>query len=121
MGRNDDTNQGYLFSELISTFRFNDRVAFNVNPKYFYSEVESFGGLGFSSYINLLDNIQLIPEINTSFKNDSNFNSTLALRYSYSSEKSIDLYYSNDPCIQDIGQLLEDNGYRFGMKLNFLY
>ena len=53
MGRNDDTNQGYLFSELISTFRFNDRVAFNVKPKYFYSGVESFGGLGFSSYINL--------------------------------------------------------------------
>ena len=53
VGRNDDTNQGYLFSDLISTFRFNDRVAFNVNPKYFYSEVESFGGLVFSSYINL--------------------------------------------------------------------
>ena len=121
VGRNDDTNQGYLFSELISTFKFNDRLAFNVSPKYFFSGVESFGGLGFSSYINLLDNVQLIPEINTSFNNNSNFNSTLALRYYYLSEKSIDLYYSNAPGIQDIGQLIEDNSYRFGIKINFFF
>ena len=121
VGRNDDTNQGYLYSELINTFRLNDRVAFNLSPKYLFSGVESFGGLGVSSYINLLDNVQIIPEVNTSFNNDSNFNSTIALRYSYSSEKSIDLYYSNAVGIQDVGQLLEDKEYRFGFKLNFLY
>ena len=121
VGRNDDTNQGYLYSELINTFRLNDKVAFNLSPKYFFSGVESFGGLGVSSYINLLDNVQIIPEVNTSFNNDSNFNSTIALRYSYSSEKSIDLYYSNAVGIQDVGQLLEDKEYRFGFKLNFLY
>ena len=121
VGRNDDTNQGYLYSELINTFRLNDRVVFNLSPKYFFSGVESFGGLGVSSYINLLDNVQIIPEVNTSFNNDSNFNSTIALRYSYSSEKSIDLYYSNAVGMQDVGQLLEDKEYRFGFKLNFLY
>ncbi len=121
IGRNDDTNQGYLFSELISTLRLNEQIAFNISPKYFLSGVKSFGGFGFSSYINLLDNVQLIPEINTSFNNDSDFNSTLALRYSYSPNKSLDLYYSNAPGIQDIGQLLTDNKYRFGVKLNFLY
>ena len=121
VGRNDDTNQGYLYSELINTFRLNDRVVFNLSPKYFFSGVESFGGLGVSSYINLLDNVQIIPEVNTSFNNDSNFNSTIALRYSYSSETSIDLYYSNAVGIQDVGQLLEDKEYRFGFKLNFVY
>tara|TARA_B100001057_G_scaffold179037_1_gene179822 strand:+ start:554 stop:937 length:384 start_codon:yes stop_codon:yes gene_type:complete len=121
VGRNDDTNQGYLFSELINTFRLNDRVAFNLSPKYFFSGIESFGGVGVSSYINLLDNLQLIPEINTSFKNNSDFNSSLALRYSYLSGKSIDLYFSNAVGIQDIGQLLEDKEYRLGFKLNFLY
>ena len=121
VGRNDDTNQGYLYSELINTFRLNDRVGFNLSPKYFFSGVESFWGLGVSSYINFLDNVQIIPEVNTSFNNDSNFNSTIALRYSYSSEKSIDLYYSNAVGIQDVGQLLEDKEYRFGFKLNFLY
>ena len=121
VGRNDDTNQGYLFSELINTFRLNDRVAFNLSPKYFFSGVESFGGVGVSSYINLLDNLQLIPEINNSFKNKSDFNSSLALRYSFQPGKSFDFYYSNAVGIQDIGQLLEDKEYRFGFKLNFLY
>ncbi len=121
VGRNDDTNQGYLFSELINTFSLNDRIAFNLSPKYFFSGVDSFGGLGLSSYINLFDNLQLISEINTSFKNDSDFNSSLALRYSLKPGKSIDLYYSNAVGIQDIGQILEDKEYRIGFKLNFLY
>ena len=106
---------------IINTFRLNNLVAFNISPKYFFSGVESFGGIGFSSYINLSDNLMLIPEINTSIKNDSDFNSTLALRYSPSPEKSLDLYYSNAAGVQDIGQLLKVDDYRLGIKLNFLY
>ena len=110
-----------MFTELINTIRVNDWLALNISPKYFFSGVKSYGGIGVSSYINLLDNLQLIPEINTSFISDANFNSTLALRYSYSPQSSIDLYYSNAAGIQDIGQLLEDNESRVGINLNFLY
>ena len=120
VGRNNETNQGYVFSELLNTFRVNNWLAFNISPKYFFSGVESFGGIGFSSYINLFDNLMLIPEINTSIKNNSDLNSTLALRYSFSPEKSLDLYYSNAAGVQDIGQLLKDKEYRLGIKLNFL-
>ena len=120
-GRNFDTNQGYLFTEFMNTFRLNNWLAFNISPKYFFSSIESFGGIGFSSYINLSDNLMLIPEINTSIKNDSELNSTLAIRYSFSSEKSLDLYYSNAAGVQDVGNLLKDNENRFGIKLNFLY
>ena len=84
VGRNNDNNQGYLFSELINTIRVNNWLAFNISPKYFLSGVESFGGIGFSSYINLLDNLMLIPEINTLIKNNSDLNSTLGLRNSFS-------------------------------------
>ena len=91
VGRNNETNQGYVFSELLNTFRVNNWLAFNISPKYFFSGVESFGGIGLSSYINLFDNLILIPEINTSIKNNSDLNSTLALRYSFSPEKSLDL------------------------------
>ena len=119
VGRNNDTNQGYLFSELINTIRVNNWLTFNISPKYFFSGVESFGGVGLSSYINLLDNLMLIPEINTSIKNDSDLNSTLAIRYSFSPEKSLDLYYSNAAGVQDIGQLLKDEDYRLGIKFNF--
>ena len=122
LGRNEGSNhQGYLFSELINTFKINNWLAFNISPKYFFSGVESFGGIGVSSYINLLDNLQLIPEINTSFTKGSDFNSALALRYRYSPAASVDIYYSNAAGIQDIGQLLEDKEHRFGIKLNFLY
>ena len=103
LGRNEGLNhQGYLFSELINTFRLNNWLAFNISPKYFFSGMESFGGIGFSSYINLSDNLMLIPEINTSIKNDSDLNSTLALRYSYSPDKSLDFYYSNASGVQDL-------------------
>ncbi len=120
VGRNNDTNQGYLFTEFINTFRLNNWLVFNISPKYLFSGIESFGGIGFSSYINLSDNLMIIPEINTSIKNDSEINSTLALRYSFSAEKSLDLYYSNALGVQDIGQLLKDKEYRIGIKLNFL-
>ena len=56
-----------------------------------------------------------------SFKNNSDFNYSLGLRYSFLSGKSIDIYYSNAVGIQDIGQLIEDKEYRLGFKLNFLY
>ncbi|WP_413682420.1 hypothetical protein [Prochlorococcus sp. MIT 9321] len=47
LGRNEGENhQGYLFSELINTFKINNWLAFNISPKYFSSAVESFGGLG---------------------------------------------------------------------------
>ena len=58
---------------------------------------------------------------NTSFKKGSDFNSALTLRYRYSHGASVDLYYSNAAGIQDVGQLLEDKEYRFGIKLNFLF
>ena len=121
LGRNEGSNhQGYMFSELINTFRVNDWMALNISPKYFFSGVESFGGIGFSSYINLSDNLMIIPEINTSMKNNSDFNSTLALRYSLSTEKSLDLYYSNAAGAQDIGQLLRVKDYRLGLRFNIL-
>ena len=120
IGRNNDNNQGYLFSEFINTFKLNNWLTFNITPKYVFSGVESFGGIGFSSYINLFDNLMLIPEINTSFKNNSDLNSTLALRYSLSPEKSLDLYYSNAAGVQDIGQLHKLEDYRLGFRFNFL-
>ena len=121
VGRNDATNKGYLLTELMNTFKLNNFLALNISPKYISNEVESFGGIGFSSYVNLSDNWMFIPEINISKNNDSNLNSTFALRYSFSSGKSLDAYYSNAAGIQDIGQMLNDNSHRFGIKLNFLY
>ena len=68
-----------------------------------------------------MENFQFIPEINTSLKNNSDFSSTYAFRYSYSEDKSIDIYYSDAAGIQDIGQFLQEKKSRIGIKLNFIY
>ena len=120
-GRNDSTNQGYIFGELINTFKINNYIALNLSPRYFISGVRSFAGIGASTYLTLFDNLQLIPELNASFNDDSDINYTIALRYGYQRGKSVDFYYSNAVGIQDIGQMLKDKEYKFGIKLNFIY
>ena len=122
LGRNESPNhQGYSFLELINTFKVNDLVYFNFTPKYFYSGFGSFGGIGMSTHVKLFDNLHLIPEVNSSVRNEPDLNSSISLRYTYKPQKSIDFYYSNAAGIQDIGQLLEAKDHRFGIKLNLLY
>ena len=104
-----------------NTFRVNNWLSLNFSPKLFISGVERFAGLGFSSYVNLTDKIQLIPEINTSFRNETELSSSLSFRYIYKSNKSIDFYYSNAGGIQDIGQLLKAKEHKFGIKVNLLF
>ena len=120
LGRNQKTNQGYLYSEFINTIRINSWMATNISSKYFFSGVKSFGALGISKYINLSDNILIIPEINIQFSEESESNNSISLRYSYSPSKSIDIYYSTATGIQDLGQNLQGKE-KFGMKLNFNY
>ena len=124
VGRNEgDNHQGYMFTELINTFRINDRIHLNVSPKYFISGVESFGGIGVSTNIRVFDKVYIIPEVNASFRNEQNIdiNSSLVFRYSYNARKSADLYITNAAGTQDVGQMFENNQYKFGLKLNFLY
>ena len=120
LGRNQKTNQGYLYSEFINTIRVNSWMATNISPKYFFSGVDSFGALGISKYINLGDKILIIPEINIQLSKESESNKTISLRYSYSPSRSIDLYYSNAIGIQDLGQILQGED-KLGIKLNFNY
>ena len=71
--------------------------------------------------IRIFDNLHIIPEVNSSFRVEQDINSSLILRYSYNPRTSIDLYYSNAAGTQDVGQLLENNEYKFGLKFNFLF
>ena len=120
LGRNQKTNQGYLYSEFINTIRINSWMATNISSKYFFSGVNSFSALGLSKYINLSNNMLIIPEINIQLSEESELNKSISLRYSYSPSRSIDIYYSNATGIQDLGQNLKGKD-KFGMKLNFNY
>ena len=120
-GRNESTNQGYMISELINTFRINNWLASNLSTKYFLGGSQKFGVIGGSMYLNLSDNLQLIPEINYLFDKNLKYNSTISIRYSINEKKSIDLYTSNAIGSQDLGQVLRSKYNRVGIKFNLLY
>lgn len=121
VGRNESTNQGYILSELINTFRINNWLASNLSSKYFLSGLQKFGGIGGSMYLNISDNIQIIPEVNYLFDKNLESNSTISIRYSFDEKKSIDLYTSNAIGSQDLGQLLRSKENRVGIKFNLIY
>ena len=121
LGRNDSTKQGYLFSELISTFKFDNWLKFNINPKYLFSGVDNISALGVSFNVNLLKSLSVISEANIGLSDNSESNNTFAFRYSYSPNKSLDLYATNSVGLADIGQMLKSDEYKFGIKLNFIF
>ena len=121
VGRNESSNQGYILSELINTYRINNWLAANLSSKYFLSGEEKFGAIGASMYFNVTDNIQIIPEMNYSFDKDLKSNNTISVRYSLNENKSFDLYLSNAVGTQDLGQLLKAKENKIGFKLNLLY
>ncbi len=121
VGRNNDTNQGYVFSELMNTFRFNDFITINLNPKYLFSGIESLGVVGLSTYFDLSDKIQFISEINTPLKSDRDNTTTFSLRYAYKPSTTFDIYASNAVGLQDLGQILKSNSFKYGIRLNFSY
>tara|TARA_Y100000589_G_scaffold332036_1_gene388718 strand:+ start:5818 stop:7659 length:1842 start_codon:yes stop_codon:yes gene_type:complete len=120
-GRNEETNQGYIQSELINTLRLNDRLSINASKRYFYSGIESFGSIGLSSYINFSNSVQLIPEINFTLQDDSEFNRSISLRYLYNPQIALDLFYSNAIGQQDLSQVLKRNNDSFGIRLNYIF
>ena len=121
VGRNDTTNQGYIFSELINASIINEKIALNLNPKYLWSGDGTLGGLGFGLQYKLHDNLQFIPEYNLNISDNENSNFTLGFRYSRSSKRWMDFYISNAEGMQDIGELLKSKDVRFGFKFNAIY
>ena len=121
LGRNESSDQGYILTELINTYRINHWLAANLSSKYFLSGFQKFGGIGASMYLNVSDKLQIIPEINYLSDKNLNSNYTLSIRYSLNESKSIDFYASNALGTQDLGQILRSKDNRLGIKLNFLY
>ena len=121
LGRNESSNQGYIFSEIINTLRVNNWIAANISSKYFVSGIANFSSIGSSFYINLTDNFQLIPEANFPLNNKLKSNNTISLRYQPNKNKSIDFYISNALGVKDLNSTLKDKVYKYGIKINLFY
>jgi len=121
LGRDQKSNQGYLFAELLSTFMISPKTALNINPKLSWSGIKTINGIGLGINYQLTNKINLIPELNYNFSTKNYFNSTLIFRYIASKNKSFDIYLSNAEGTQDLSQLLKSEEIRFGFKFNYIF
>lgn len=121
LGREQTTNQGYLFGELISTIELTPKLDLNLNPKLSWSGIETISGMGVSLNYKLIEKIYLIPEFNYIFSEHINPNAGFILRYLPNENKSIDFYISNAEGSLDLGQMLKSKDFRFGIKMNYIF
>ena len=121
LGRNLHSRQGYYFFDLTSTFKIIDRLTLNVSPKVLFSGVDSLTSLGISNYINLSKKLLFIAETNIGLDENSENNLTFSLRNLQSNNRTIDFYISNSVGIEDMGQLLRSDNYKFGMKTSWIF
>ena len=120
-GRNMDlvnnSGQGYLFAEIPLTWEANPKLSVNINPKLAWAGVGTILGLGISKNIELAPNWELIPEANIVFNSHKSNNGTLAVRWNASDDISIEVFGSTASSIIDLGQLLDSNEIRWGLRL----
>ena len=121
LGRDQKSNQGYLFSELLSTFMISPKTALNINPKLSWSGIKTISGIGLGINYQLTNKIQLIPELNYNFSSKNYLNSTLIFRYIPTKNRSFDIYLSNAEGTQDLSQLLKSEEIRYGFKFNYIF
>tara|TARA_Y100000589_G_scaffold182687_1_gene173043 strand:- start:1580 stop:3412 length:1833 start_codon:yes stop_codon:yes gene_type:complete len=121
LGRDLHSRQGYSFLDLTSTFRINDRLTLNISPKYLFSGVDNLAALGISNYTNLSQKLLFISETNIGLNENSECNLTFSLRHLQNKDRAIDFYVSNAVGIEDLGQLLRSDNYKFGIKMSFIF
>ena len=98
MGRAvDEVNErtpGYLFAETMATVELNKKIAINFNPKSAWSGIGTLYGVGLGSNIQLLPNLELVPETNIVLNEITQSNATLGLRWHATESFSVDVYAS---------------------------
>ena len=121
MGRAIDTVKerapGYLFAEAMATVELNEKIAINLNPKSAWSGIENLWGVGLSSNIQLLPNLEIIPEANIVLNKLNQSNATLGLRWHASQRFSVDVYASTAASIVEAGQLISADECRWGTRI----
>ena len=113
----NNSGQGYLFAEIPLTWEANPKLSVNINPKLAWAGVGTILGLGISKNIELAPNWELIPEANIVFNSHKSNNGTLAVRWNASDDISIEVFGSTASSIIDLGQLLDSNEIRWGLRL----
>tara|TARA_B100001029_G_C15034655_1_gene439311 strand:- start:288 stop:1658 length:1371 start_codon:yes stop_codon:yes gene_type:complete len=112
--------KGWLFTELINSYNFNDNLSLNLNPKVSFSGIANPAAIGASLNWQLIQDISLIPEYNFAVK-ESTDNWTLALRMSKIKNINLDIYTTNSLNFIDTGQLQRSDATSYGFNLGVLF
>ena len=121
LGRDFHSRQDHFFLDLTSTFKIFDKLGMNINPKFLFSEIDNLTSLGISNFINFSKNLIFIAETNIGLDENSENNYTFSLRHLQNTNRTIDFYISNAVGIEDIGQLLRSDNYKFGIKVGLFF
>ena len=111
---------GWVFGEILNTYKISKILSFNLNPKSSFSGTGNPLGIGTSLNWKIRPNISIIPEANFALKESQN-NWTLAIRFSPSEDKYIDLYTTNSLSFVDTGQLMRAEEQSFGINLGTIF
>ncbi len=111
---------GWLFTELINTYNFNDNLTINFNPKVSFSGIASPAAIGTSLNWQIVKDISLIPEYNFSVKESTN-NMTFAIRISRFKNMNFDVFTTNSLNFIDTGQLQRSDSQSYGVNVGFIF
>jgi len=114
-----DDWSGYFFSELINSYRLNDNLSFQLNPKLASAD-ENISGLGISADFKILNNLTIKTEHNLAIENAEE-NTTFAIRKSFQESKFVDIYSSNSYSFIDMGQLQRSLSQKYGLRVGIIF
>ena len=112
--------KGWLLTELINTYKLNDDLSLNLNPKVSFSGIASPASIGTSLNWQIHKDISLIPEYNFALK-ESTDNWTIALRFSKFRNINFDLFTTNSLNFIDTGQMQRSESNSYGFNVGFMF
>ena len=112
--------QGWLLTEVINTYKLNDELSLNLNPKVSFSGIASPASFGTSLNWQIHKDISLIPEYNIALK-ESTDNWTIALRFSKFKNINFDLFTTNSLNFIDTGQMQRSESNSYGFNVGFMF
>ena len=111
---------GYLFGELINTYKANELIKININPKISYTGIGTIKSLGLGINYKISEWLGIQIERNQSIQ-ESDSNNTFTVNKKPFNNLSINTYISNAVGPIDLGQQLKRNDYISGINISFKY
>ena len=114
--RLDKSGNGYIFGEIINKYKKNDRLSFNLNPRFSYTNFGNIYSISTSLNLSLSPKFEIIPEANINLNNAEN-NFSLTGRTFLSKNILIDTFVSNSLGINDMAKQFKSESTKYGVKL----